>query len=445
MDSTPPAMNTSPSPAPIAWAAAFTAWSPDPHSRLTVWPATSTGRPASSAAIRATLRLSSPAWFAQPRITSSTSAGVDPGPVDDRADDDGGEVVGADGRERAAVAPDRGADGVDDPGLAEGSVEVSGHAPDCGTRRTGNPAAVPRVRHPCRRRHACSRPPPSSLAALVAACGGSAAAPPTGGSAAPATPAAATAAADADHIDHPTGPTDIVLRVAEEGGFMMMETVMARVPRFTLYGDGRVLISTPAEAAKAAPGNGLPAEVLRETHLTEDEVQAVLRSALVDGKVGIAKEEFPVMVMDVPTTVIELQAGGVDKQIAVAGLGMEPPPGPDAAVLTRARRARRAARRDPDRRRLRGARLGRGPRPDGTRAGHRHGATGRGPRPRPRRSSSRRPTTSSGSRPTCLTAAESEAIGTAPGDAAGPFTYDGPDGKTYVVVVRPAMPEEAAA
>ena len=37
MDSTPPAMNTSPSPAPIAWAAPFTAWSPEPHSRLTVW------------------------------------------------------------------------------------------------------------------------------------------------------------------------------------------------------------------------------------------------------------------------------------------------------------------------------------------------------------------------------------------------------------------------
>jgi hypothetical protein len=44
-----------------------------------------------------------------------------------------------------------------------------------------------------------------------------------------------------------------------------------------------------------------------------------------------------------------------------------------------------------------------------------------------------------------LTPAESELIGTAPGGAAGPFTYTGPDGKTYIVVVRPAMPEEAAA
>jgi hypothetical protein len=78
IDSTPPAMNTSPSPTAIAFAAALIAWSPEPHRRLTVCPATSTGRPARSSAIRATLRLSSPAWLAQPRMTSSTSAGSIP-------------------------------------------------------------------------------------------------------------------------------------------------------------------------------------------------------------------------------------------------------------------------------------------------------------------------------------------------------------------------------
>ena len=60
IDSTPPATNTSPSPAPIACAALFTAWRPEPHSRFTVCPATSTGSPARRAAMRATLRLSSP-------------------------------------------------------------------------------------------------------------------------------------------------------------------------------------------------------------------------------------------------------------------------------------------------------------------------------------------------------------------------------------------------
>ena len=38
----------------------------DPHSRLMVVPGTSGGMPASSAAMRPTLRLSSPAWLAQP-------------------------------------------------------------------------------------------------------------------------------------------------------------------------------------------------------------------------------------------------------------------------------------------------------------------------------------------------------------------------------------------
>ena len=78
IDSTPPATKTSPSPTMIAWAAALMACSPEPHRRLTVWPATSTGSPASSAAMRATLRLSSPAWLAQPRMTSSMRAGSMP-------------------------------------------------------------------------------------------------------------------------------------------------------------------------------------------------------------------------------------------------------------------------------------------------------------------------------------------------------------------------------
>ena len=61
IDSTPPAMTTSPSPTLIAWAADAAACSPEPHSRFTVCPATSAGSPASSSAMRATLRLSSPA------------------------------------------------------------------------------------------------------------------------------------------------------------------------------------------------------------------------------------------------------------------------------------------------------------------------------------------------------------------------------------------------
>src|SRR5260370_21049972 len=76
MLSTPPAITMSAAPVWISRAAAIAACIPDPHRRLTVWPGTSTGKPASSKAMRATLRLSSPAPLAHPRMTSSTSAGL---------------------------------------------------------------------------------------------------------------------------------------------------------------------------------------------------------------------------------------------------------------------------------------------------------------------------------------------------------------------------------
>ncbi len=72
MDSTPPAMAKSISPARMARAAAPTASMPEAHSRLSVTPGTVSGRPASNSAMRPTLRLSSPAWLAQPKNTSSS-------------------------------------------------------------------------------------------------------------------------------------------------------------------------------------------------------------------------------------------------------------------------------------------------------------------------------------------------------------------------------------
>jgi hypothetical protein len=46
---------------------------------------TSWGSPASSSAIRATLRLSSPAWLAQPKSRSSMADGSSPGFLDSSA------------------------------------------------------------------------------------------------------------------------------------------------------------------------------------------------------------------------------------------------------------------------------------------------------------------------------------------------------------------------
>ena len=61
MPSTPPAMTTSASPQRTIREPCKIASPPEPQRRLTVTPGTETGKPASNSAIRATLRLSSPA------------------------------------------------------------------------------------------------------------------------------------------------------------------------------------------------------------------------------------------------------------------------------------------------------------------------------------------------------------------------------------------------
>jgi len=282
------------------------------------------------------------------------------------------------------------------------------------------------------------------LAVLVGACAGATARPSSVGSPMPTGTSGPSPSPAAGAIDHPSAATDVVLRVGEEGGFMMMEAVMSRVPRFTLYGDGRVVVSSAAQAAKGQVGvNGLPVEVLRETRLTEDELQAVLRNALVEGKVGIAKEEFPVLVMDVPTTVIELHAGGVDKRIKAAGLSLEPQPGPDLPVLTAlARLVDRLVAIPTDADYVATSSVAilaeTEPAPGVT------AAPWPWPDTRPAAFAKPPPEDPFGFTRHVLTPPEADAVGVVPGGSGGPFPLEGPDGKTYLVVVRPALPDEAA-
>jgi len=74
MDSRPPPMAASAPPMMIWCAAIAMAWRPDEQKRLTVVPATETGRPARTRATRATLLPCGPLGWAHPRITSSISA-----------------------------------------------------------------------------------------------------------------------------------------------------------------------------------------------------------------------------------------------------------------------------------------------------------------------------------------------------------------------------------
>ena len=125
MDSTPPAMYTSPSPALIARAAWLMAFKPEAHRRFTVTPPTSTGRPASRAAIRATLRLSSPAWFAHPKKTSSTSAGSSSIALDNFLDHKSSHIVRTNRSENPTQSADRRTDRIHDDNFCHFILQIT--------------------------------------------------------------------------------------------------------------------------------------------------------------------------------------------------------------------------------------------------------------------------------------------------------------------------------
>ena len=59
-------------------------------------------------------------------------------------------------------------------------------------------------------------------------------------------------------IEHPTGPTDVVLRYEEGGGFVMPAFLATQAPHFTLYGDGTIVFRNPMHGSARADRIGLP-------------------------------------------------------------------------------------------------------------------------------------------------------------------------------------------
>jgi hypothetical protein len=168
------------------------------------------------------------------------------------------------------------------------------------------------------------------LAALTtAACsagGTTPTSPSDGGTAAP--------SAVVDGIAHPTGPTDIVLRLDEGGGFVPVEWMAAHIPQFTLYGDGTVVYVDGSVLQEPRPDGVSVNPPLRTAKLTEAQVQDLLAYAIRDGGLGVAKAEYQnPLIADAPTAVFTLNADGAEKRVAVVALGMEDmEPNADTAV-----------------------------------------------------------------------------------------------------------------
>jgi hypothetical protein len=164
------------------------------------------------------------------------------------------------------------------------------------------------------------------LALSLAACSATGASPSPAGS-----PSASPTEAGA--VEHPTGATEIVLRMKEGGGFVPMGYAATEMPQFTLYGDGSV-IYRPAGMPSVGEAQVLPA--LRKARMTEAQIGQLVRYALQAG-LEVAKEDYQNhLVADAPTTQFDIDAGGTTKSVSIYALGLDDPerPNPDKAVLT---------------------------------------------------------------------------------------------------------------
>jgi hypothetical protein len=119
-------------------------------------------------------------------------------------------------------------------------------------------------------------------------------------------------------IAHSTDGHDVLVRVAFEGGFVPLEWTYRSLPSFSLYGDGTLVL--PGAQIELYPGPALPSISTRT--VTEEGIQTTLEEAL--GSIQGVPDEMlnmgSVGLADVPTTVITIRAGDVDRTIKVYGL-----------------------------------------------------------------------------------------------------------------------------
>ena len=121
-------------------------------------------------------------------------------------------------------------------------------------------------------------------------------------------------------LQHPTGPTDIVFRVEESGGFVPIEYNAISAPWFTLYGDGTVVFRDPYASAPEPVGNVTRSVPFLTVKLDESGIQALLQQALNEGGLAVAAGPYQGMGADIPTTTFTLNIDGRTKDVAVTGL-----------------------------------------------------------------------------------------------------------------------------
>jgi hypothetical protein len=124
-------------------------------------------------------------------------------------------------------------------------------------------------------------------------------------------------------ITHPTGATDVVLRITTGGGFVPIEFNYTLIPELTLYGDGRVIVTGPV--VLIYPGPALPN--LQTAVLPDETIQAILAAAKDAGLFRNGFDYGTPGVTDLPTTTIVINAQGTTFTSQIYALGFEDAPG----------------------------------------------------------------------------------------------------------------------
>ncbi len=140
---------------------------------------------------------------------------------------------------------------------------------------------------------------------------------------------------DPSTIDHASGPTDVVFRFEQGGGFVPIGFFATQAPQFTLYGDGTVIFRDNSLPVPPQPNPGIASLAPFQTaRLDELPMQRFLRFALADSGLGVAKASYRSgNVADAPTSTFTINAGGLTKTVSVEALGFDNPQSPDAAIL----------------------------------------------------------------------------------------------------------------
>ena len=113
---------------------------------------------------------------------------------------------------------------------------------------------------------------------------------------------------------------------------MMVEWSLASAPVFTLYGDGTVVFRDPMDAAPMDERGVLVSPQFQTAKLSPEQIGALLDFAISEGGLAAAREQYDnPMLADVGNTVFTINAGGRSKQVTVTGLFESDESAPDGA------------------------------------------------------------------------------------------------------------------